>query len=159
MKKSHFASGAGIGILFIVFLVSRVATNAMREQRPFDIHTVYSQKATVEDALDVSAMTRDFVVSEGPCSGNGCNGGVLSQQSPVDVKMLNPKLGGYNEKTQTILWLYQVKPLQIQRSYDTWGKDSLTIKGHVTRDKAIYFAVVPKQLVEPPLQWVYVETR
>jgi len=159
MKKSHFASGASIGMLLLVFLISRVAVRSMRGQRPFEVHTLYSQKATVEDALDVSAMTRDFVVSEGPCSGNGCNGGVLSQQLPADVKTLNPKLGGYNEKTQTIVWLYQVKPLQIQRSYDAWGKDSITIKGQVTKDKAIYFAVVPKQLVEPPLQWVYVETR
>jgi hypothetical protein len=119
---------------------------------------VYTKTAKVEDAFNVSGMTRNFVVSEGPCGGDGCNGGILSQQLTVDVKDIIPNLKGYDGESTTIIWLYQVKPVEITRRNDLWGDDTVTINGKLTNEQKIYFAIVPKPIVEPRLQWVFVET-
>lgn len=104
----------------------------------------------------MSGMTRDWVVAEGPCEG-GCSGGILSQQSPEDIKKIFPILKKYNRDATTIIWLYQVKPVEVVRCNDMFAEDAVTITGKETKDQKIYFAIVPKHLVAPHLQWVYIQ--
>lgn len=150
----------GVTSLVLVAVAWLFTANARRpKQLLFKIQAVYTQPAKVDDAFNVSGMTRDFVVSEGPCGGSGCSGGILSQQFPMDVKTLIPKLKDYDGESTTIIWLYQVKPITITRHNDFFGGDTVTIAGRLTKEQKVYFALVPKQIVEPRLQWVYVETK
>ncbi len=150
-----------VGLVVLVFasMAWPLIVNACRPQQiSFKIQQVYVQTAKVEEAFNVSLMTRNFVVSEGPCAGSGCNGGILSQQFPVDFKDLVPNLKNYDEESTTLIWLYQIKPITVTRHNDLFGEDTVTITGKLTKEQKIYFALVPKQIVEPRLQWVYVET-
>ncbi len=150
----------GLALLVFASVAWPVIASAKRpKQQFFKIQTTYSQVAKIEDAFNVSGMTRDFVVSEGPCAGSGCYGGILSQQSPIDLKELIPNLQGYNGESTTIIWLYQVKPTAVTRNNDRTGSDTITITGILTKEQKIYYAVVPKHIVEPRLEWVYVQTK
>jgi hypothetical protein len=103
-------------------------------------------------------MTMQSVVSEGPCEG-GCKGGVLSQQIPTYMQKFIPRLQGYDGESTSIIWLYQVKPVEISRQNDLFGDDIVTITGTATKDHKAYFAVVPKHLVEPRMYWIYVNIK
>jgi|GEM_PF-5353879 len=150
----------GLALLVSVSVALPFISNSRRPPKlSFTIQKVYAKTAKVEDAFNISGMTSDFVVSEGPCGGNDCNGGILSQQLPVDVKDIIPNLKGYDGESTTIIWLYQIKPVEVTRRNDLFGDDTVTINGKLTHEQKIYFAIVPKQIVEPRLQWVFVETK
>lgn len=162
MKKSRIWLWVGGGLFLLMFasIAWIYVTSALRPNRlSFKIREVYPQPAKVADAFNVSLMTRDFVVSEGPCPGFGCSGGILSEQYPIDLKDLIPNLKGYNEESTTIIWLYQVKPTEVTRNNDWTGSDTVTISGVLTNEQKIYYAVIPKHIVEPRLEWVYVQTK
>lgn len=150
---------AGLAVLVFASVAWPLIVHSRRpNQLSFKIQNVYIQTAKVEDAFNVSGMTRNFVVSEGPCAG-GCNGGILSQQFPVDAKVMIPNLKGYDGESTTIIWLYQVKPIKVTRHNDLFGDDTVTITGKSTKEQKVYFALVPKRIVEPHLQWIYVEIK
>lgn len=161
MKKQKIwmwaiASLAGILLISIIW---PLIINARRpKQLSFKIRSIYTQTATAGNAFSISGMTQDFVVAEGPCGGNDCNGGILSQQPPADLKNYIPTLQGYDGESTSVIWLYQVKPTEITRRNDLFGDDTVTITGTLTKAPKVYFAVVPRQLVAPHLQWVFVET-
>lgn len=151
---------AGLSLPVFTLVAWPLIVNSRRpKQLSFKVQNVYTQTAKAEDAFNISGMTRKFVVSEGPCAG-GCNGGLLSQQFPVvDAKDMIPNLKGYNGESTTIIWLYQVKPIEVTRHNDLFGDDTVTITGKSTKEQKVYFALVPKQIVEPHLQWVYIELK
>ena len=152
---------SGLALLVLAIVILPFISNSRRPPKlSFKIQKVYAKTAKVEDTFNISAMTSDFVVAEGPCGGNDCNGGILSQQLPVDVKdIIIPNLKGYGGESTTIIWLYQVKPVEVTRRNDLFGDDTVTINGKLTNEHKIYFAIVPKQIVEPHLQWIFVETK
>ena len=161
MKKQKFwiCLIGGLALLFLAIIALPFISNSRRPQKlSFKIQKVYVKTAKVEDTFNISAMTSDFVVAEGPCGGNDCNGGILSQQPPETVKDTIPNLKGYDGESTAIIWLYQIKPVEITRRNDLWGDDTVTINGKLTNEHKIYFAIVPKKIVEPHIQWVYVET-
>ncbi len=149
------------GLALLVFAAVAwplIVSSKRPKQLSFKVQNVYTQTAKVEDAFNISGMTRKFVVSEGPCVG-GCNGGLLSQQFPVDAKAMIPNLKGYDGESTTIIWLYQVKPIEVTRHNDLFREDTVTITGKLTKEQKVYFALVPKRIVEPHLQWIYVEIK
>ncbi|MEO6907979.1 MAG: hypothetical protein ABI210_08830 [Abditibacteriaceae bacterium] len=153
-----------IGGFALLMFISVVWPFIARSKRPsrlsFKIQRVYTQTAKVDDTFTISAMTKNFVVAEGPCGGNDCNGGILSEQYTADyVKDVIPDLKGFDNETTTIIWLYQIKPVEVTRHNDLFGDDTVTITGKLTKEQKIYFALVPKQIVEPHLQCVFVETQ
>jgi hypothetical protein len=70
-----------------------------------------------------------------------------------------PAPPNYDGLHTSIVWLYLIKPIGVERRNDSFGDDDLTIKGRLMHDKKIHFAVVPYELVKPHLQWIYVDTK
>jgi hypothetical protein len=149
----------GVAVVVSASIAWPLIVSAQRpKQLTFKVQDVYSRPATVKDAFSITGMTRSSVVVEGPCDG-GCTGGILSQQVPRDVKEFIPDLQGYDGETNTIIWLYQIKPVEVSRHNDLFGEDTVTITGIQIKEQMVYLAVVPKHIVEPRLQWVYVQTK
>jgi hypothetical protein len=73
------------------------------------------------------------------------------------MRSIIPNLEGYDQVATSVIWLYQVRPLEVIRRNDLFGEDTVTFTGILTKEPKVYFAVVPKQIVEPHLQWIYVQ--
>ena len=149
MKRIWIAIVAGILLMAIASIAWPIVRNARRpSQLTFTVARVYTTKSDLRATM--TALTRHRVVSEGPCE----DGGILSQQTPQEIAKYLPGLRGYDSGTTTIVWLYGFKPVEVRRWNDIFGDDIVVIVGKPLRDKNIYAAIVPRNIVEERLHWV-----
>lgn len=106
---------------------------------------------------NMSAITQQSVVLEGPCSG-GCYGGVLRLPLPENIRRSVSGLISHKSEATSFIWLRNIKPTSVSRRNDIFGDDELTIYGKPMNDGGNYFAAIPAEFAVPNLKWIFVKT-
>ncbi|RYG67852.1 hypothetical protein EON80_12770 [bacterium] len=158
--KLKLASAATLLSLFVAWAYPIARNSSRPVQSTTPIKTAFAKYISVEEAFELSFLTRLWVVSEGgPCLGNGCNGGLLNEIS-AEAKgdygvMTNLPVSKGNSR---YLWFYGVEPTQVTRLNDAFGEDRLAVRGRLRDKSKVYFTVLPGEIALPiPLQ-ITVET-